>query len=94
LIVVLLDELGIRAGELLAIKVSDIDFQSQEITIPRRHNDPEAPRHNQPVQKTLDRLLAISDELTLILTSYVLNDRRAYRGRLAFLIPIRGSAKL
>ena len=78
LIVMLLDELGIRAGELLAVKVSEIDFQAQEIVIPRRHNDPEDPRANQPVAKTLDRRLAMSDELTLVLTSYVLEDRHQY----------------
>lgn len=78
LIVMMLDELGIRVGELLTIKVTDIDLQAQEVVIPRRHNDPEDPRPIQPVAKTLDRRLALSDELTLIISSYILKERRTY----------------
>lgn len=76
LIIIMLDELGLRAGELLATKVTDIDFQAQEIIIERRHHDPEDPRQNQPVVKTLDRRLPMSDELTSVLTEYVLKQRR------------------
>ncbi len=78
LIVMMLDELGIRAGELLAIKVTDIEFHAQEIVIPRRHNDPEDPRPVQPVAKTLDRRLGLSDELTFMLSSYILKERLKY----------------
>ena len=78
LIMMMLDELGIRAGELSAIKLTDIELQAQEIVIPRRHNDPEDPRPIQPVAKTLDRRLPLSDELTLILSNYILKDRRKY----------------
>ena len=79
IIVMMLNELGLRAGELLAIKVTDIDFQAQEIVIERRHHDPEDPRQNQPVVKTLDRRLPLSDGLTSRLNDYVLSDRRAVR---------------
>lgn len=78
LIVMMLDELGIRAGELLSVKITDIDLQAQEVVIPRRHNDPADPRPSQPVAKTLDRRLPMSDELTLILSNYILKDRRKY----------------
>lgn len=44
LIITMLNDLGLRAGELLAIKVTDIDFQAQEIVIERRHHDHEEPR--------------------------------------------------
>ncbi len=78
LIVMMLDELGIRAGELLSVKITDIDLQVQEIVIPRRHNDPEDSRPFQPVAKTLDRRLPLSDELTLMLSNYILKERRNY----------------
>lgn len=94
LIVMLLDELGIRVGELLAIKVTDIDLQAQEMVIPRRHNDPEDPRPIQPVAKTIDRRLALSDELTLIISSYILKERRTYpaaRRHPFLLVSSRGS---
>ncbi|WP_177175875.1 site-specific integrase [Sphingopyxis sp. YR583] len=78
LIILMLNELGLRAGELLAIKVPDIDFQAQEIVIERRHHDHEDPRQYQPVVKTLDRRLPLSDELASRLSCYVLSDRRQF----------------
>ena len=78
LIAMMLDELGTRVGELLTIKVTDIDLQAQEMLIPRRHNEPKCPRPIQPLAKTLDRRLALSDELTLIISSNNLKERRTY----------------
>lgn len=77
-IIMMLNELGLRAGELLAIKVTDIDFHAQEIVIERRHHDDEDPRQYQPVVKTLDRRLPLSDELTSRLHHYVLSGRRQF----------------
>lgn len=39
LIISLLRSLGIRSGELLALKVTDLDFQRNEVIIPRRHGE-------------------------------------------------------
>lgn len=78
-IVRLLDALGIRAGELLAMKVMDFDFQRNEVLIPRRHGDPHDPRSRQPVAKTLDRRLALTDELSRLVHRYVMTDRNEVR---------------
>lgn len=47
LIIHLLSELGVRAGELLGLKVQDFDLQANEVVIARRHDDPGDPRPNQ-----------------------------------------------
>ena len=88
LIIHLLGELGIRAGELLALKVSDFDFQRNEVVITRRHGDPTDPRVNQPVVKTLDRRLPLNETLAREVFDYVLNERCRYRvaKRHAFLL--------
>ena len=69
--------LGLRPGELLSLKVSDFDFQSQEVVVARRHGDKSDPRARQPVAKTLDRRLPLSDDLSKLINGYVLVDRRA-----------------
>jgi integrase len=71
-IVLLLYYLGLREGELLAIQVADFDFQSNEVVIARRHDNADDPRHNQPVVKTLDRRLALSQENMKAIRDYVL----------------------
>lgn len=75
IIVSLLLNLGLRAGELLALKVSDFDFQRNELVIARRHGDKSDPRANQPVAKTYDRRLPLSNDLARLVSEYVLNDR-------------------
>lgn len=79
LIMNLLSELGIRAGELLALKVQDFDLQANEVVIARRHDDPEDPRPAQPVAKTLDRRLPLSPALSKAVYEYVLHDRGKFR---------------
>ena len=78
LIVHLLYDLGIRAGELLALKVSDFDFQRNEVVVARRHGDPSDPRANQPVLKTMDRRIALSAALSGEVSRYVMSERRRY----------------
>lgn len=73
-------DLGIRAGELLSLKVTDFDFQANTVLIARRHDDIDDPRANQPVAKTLDRLLPLTDSLSDSISSYVMTDRRNTRG--------------
>lgn len=66
---------GIRAGELLALKVGDIDYQQKVIKVVRRHDDPEDPRPRQPTAKTNPRDIPVTDELLHAIRDYVLNER-------------------
>lgn len=94
LIVTLLDELGVRAGEFLGLKVADIDFQAQEIVINRRHHDPEDPRLAQPMAKTLDRRLALSNDLAGQLYEYIMHCRaklKRARHHPYLIVSLRGS---
>jgi integrase len=61
------------------LKVPDFDFQGNEVLIRRQHGDPEDPRPKQPVAKTLDRLLPLSDELIDLVHHYVITARQAAR---------------
>lgn len=76
LIVMLLYHLGIRGGELLNIKVSDIDFSKHQIKVLRRADEKDDPRVYEPNVKTLERTLPISEALSKELHSYVTSDRR------------------
>ena len=80
LIVLFLYHLGIRSGELLSLRVDDLDLQGNCITIARRHDDIFDPRAHQPVAKTADRRVPISDALASKAAAYVLNDRRHVPG--------------
>lgn len=73
-------DLGLRRGELLGVKIPNINFQSNEVQIERRADDPEDPRRHQPNAKTNGRLLALSDELTQLTHRYVTRYRRANEG--------------
>lgn len=72
--------LGVRRGELLGIKISDINFQSNEVFIARRSDDPADPRRRQPCAKTSPRLLALDPELAELTRNYIMSDRRMTRG--------------
>lgn len=72
--------LGIRRGELLGIRVSDVNFRSNEVLIARRADDPEDPRRDQPNTKTSDRLLALDEDLALRTRNYIMACRRAIKG--------------
>jgi integrase len=78
LIVCLLGSTGMRGGELLGLKVTDFDFQRNEILIARRHGDPTDSRSNQPVAKTKDRRLPLHGFLSDAVFDYVLNVRNAF----------------
>ncbi|HCF2575563.1 site-specific integrase [Pseudomonas monteilii] len=72
--------LGVRRGELLGVKVSDINFQTNEVLIARRADDPADPRLRQPNVKTAGRLLALDTELAELTRTYVMSMRRNIRG--------------
>ena len=79
LIVQTLYQLGIRAGELLGLRIDDVDFRTNTVLVARRHGDPLDPRHQQPVAKTCDRRLPLADPLARQISHYVLQVRGKIR---------------
>lgn len=82
--ILLLFHLGIRSGELLSIKISDIETTSREgyagfVTIARRADEKSDPRVREPNTKTLDRRLPVKDSLLRELYDYIQQDRRRVR---------------
>ena len=75
LIFEVLDATGVRASEMLAIQIGDIDFHNGAISIVRRHDAVEDPRKKQPVVKTKPRKIPIDKALTERLKDYVLGVR-------------------
>lgn len=80
LLVDILYQTGIRLGELLSIKISDLNFQENTLLIARRHDDVDDPRIKQPVAKTLDRLLPLSRNLSQRIHDYILRHRSLVKG--------------
>jgi integrase len=94
LVVRLLLDLGIRLGELLTLKISDFDFRDNEVVIPRRADDPTDPRRRQPVTKTFDRRLPMSEELAKEVFDYIKERRGFDRARKhAFLIIVHAEGE-
>lgn len=88
--------LGIRRGELLGIRVTDVDFRTNQVVIARRADDLDDPRPHEPNAKTLARLLPLSDDLARRTRQYILEERRRCpRARQhAFLFVANGGAPL
>lgn len=88
LVVLLLYYLGIRCGELLGIKVTDIDFAANQLHIVRRADEKSDPRIDEPNSKTEPRILPLSDALSKEIHDYVVNERRSatHRRRHEFLL--------
>lgn len=80
LIILMLLHLGIRSGELLNIRVSDIDWSKNQVVIARRPDERKDPRRRQPLVKTLDRRLPIKDTLIGEMHNYVIHFRRKVPG--------------
>lgn len=77
LIIRVLFETGLRGGELLQLKVDDLDFASEKIKVRRRHDDPEDVwRRAEPNAKTQERDMLVSDVLIHELREYVRKERR------------------
>lgn len=87
LMILLLFQLGIRGGELLNIRIGDIDFTKNQLRIVRRADEKDDTRTDEPNAKTLGRLLSLGDVLTKELHDYIIKDRRKVRnsGRNDFL---------
>lgn len=76
LIFLMLYHLGIRGGELLNIRIRDIDFGKNQLVIVRRADEKDDPRTYQPLVKTLDRRLPMKDTLVQEIHHYILNGRK------------------
>lgn len=70
--------LGLRRGELLGVRVSDIDFREGRVTIRRRADDADDPRTQQPNAKTKARVLRLDRELLESTEHYILEHRRRF----------------
>lgn len=68
--------LGLRRAELLNVKVSDIDFRQEKVTVFRRPDELSDPRINAPNVKTAGRIIPLSSDLCRMTYEYVLNVRR------------------
>lgn len=75
LMITLLHEYGFRIGEVLKVKLSDIDFRSNTITIRRRPHDKDETRIKSPEVKTLGRILNLTPLILDLLKNYILNHR-------------------
>lgn len=80
LIVRWLKALGLRRGELLGIRIPDINFQANEVRITRHADDPDDPRTRQPNTKTYGRLVPLNDELAQLTRQYIMGVRRVFAG--------------
>jgi integrase len=72
-------ELGIRGGELLNIRVSDCNFSNNTLLIARRADQVDDSRKYQPLVKTLERKLPVTDSLMAEIHRYIMVQRRAVR---------------
>jgi integrase len=71
LILQLLYGLGVRKGELLGVKLADIDFRRGRLFVGKRPDDEDDTRGRQAKCKTVARELPLSDELIQLLLHYV-----------------------
>lgn len=76
----LLDETGMRAAEVLALYIEDVDYQVGTVKVVRRHDNPLDPRKRQPVPKTLERDIPIKLSVAQRLRDYVMDVRSKIRG--------------
>ena len=67
--------LGMRRGELLGVRVTDVDFRKGTVTVHRRADDAKDPRTNQPQSKTKAREMPLGDGLKSMTYAYVMNQR-------------------
>ncbi|AEZ41708.1 site specific recombinase [Escherichia coli O55:H7 str. RM12579] len=75
LIFTLLLNLGLRAGELLNLKIDDFDLRDNTLSVVRRHDSKEDGRSYQPLVKTGERVIPLSNELAREIFDYISNSR-------------------
>jgi len=76
LIILLLYHLGLRGGELLNLRIQDIDFSKKILRVVRRADEKSDPRVFEPNAKTLERIIPLGDVLVKELHDYITLDRR------------------
>jgi integrase len=86
--------LGIRRGELLGLRVTDLRPQMQEIFIMRRPDDAQDSRLDEPNTKTRDRLLPLTTDLYRLVKVYLSLRHEIVRGSHNFLIVANNSNPL
>lgn len=74
-LILLLLYLGIRGGELLNIRVRDIDWSRNQIVVARRADEKDDHRVQQPLVKTLDRRIPMNPMLVEAVHKYIKNYR-------------------
>ncbi|MFB0981576.1 MAG: site-specific integrase [Alteromonadaceae bacterium] len=69
----LMDRHGIRSGEMLSLTLTDMTLHGNKKSfwVRRTHDDKNDPRKKQPVAKTRERKLRISDETAELLSRYI-----------------------
>lgn len=80
LIVLWLLNCGLRRGELLNIRISDLNFREATALVARRADDPRDPRVNQPKVKTKGREIPLSTGLLDKTNAYIMNVRSQIHG--------------
>lgn len=76
LIILLLYHLGLRGGELLNLRIQDIDFSKKILRVVRRADEKSDPRVFEPNAKTLERMIPLGDVLIKEIHDYITQDRR------------------
>lgn len=76
LMILILYYLGIRGGELLNLRISDIDFSKHQLKVVRRADEKDDPRVQEPNAKTLERTIPLGEILSKELHEYIAKDRR------------------
>lgn len=80
IIIILLLYLGIRRGELLNIRIQDIDFNNNQLAIVRRADERDDVRTQSPNAKTQSRRLPLTDLIIKDIHCYITKDRRNVPG--------------
>lgn len=95
LIFTLLLNCGLRAGELLNLKVNDLNPRNYTLSIFRRHDCIEDRRLNQPLVKTGEREIPLCDELAMEIFDYIENyrDKHTKKKKHNFLFITHSSGK-
>ncbi|CQH56430.1 site-specific integrase [Yersinia enterocolitica] len=95
LIFSLLFQLGLRAGELLNLRVDDLDLMDNTLSVIRRHDSKEDGRTYQPLVKTGERVIPLSDQLVAEIYNYISECREkfAMRKKHKFLLVTHNSGK-
>nr|WP_299380313.1 site-specific integrase [uncultured Halomonas sp.] len=80
LMIAILRVTGMRRGELLSLKIEDIDFSANRLSVVRRPDSKGDLRSYQPVAKTRERTIPIEPLLTDRIHDYVLKHRNKVPG--------------